>query len=133
MLSVWWDIHGVHFKLLPPNTTITADYYCQHLEESHSNAAAIPKDLFSAKLTFLKLIEMGWAILPHPPYPPDIPLSDLFRALQFHMSEKSFDDFCQLEADNPKFLEGSFYKDEFHSLPIKWRIVVDSKHDYILD
>ena len=29
MLSVWWDVHGIiHFKLLSPNTTITADYYC---------------------------------------------------------------------------------------------------------
>ena len=44
------------------------------------------------------LIEMGWEILPHPPYSPDIAPSDypLCSALQFHMSEKSFDDVCQL-------------------------------------
>ena len=81
---------------------------------------------------------MGWEILPHLPYSPDIAPSDyhLFRALQFHMSEKSFVDVCQLEADIRKFFEaqpGSFYKDGIHSLPYKWRIAVDNNGDCILD
>ena len=52
------------------------------------------------------------------------------------MSKKSFDDVCQLEADIPKFFEvkpGSFYKDVIHSLPNKWRIVVNNNDDYIID
>ena len=33
MLSVWWDVLGiVHWELLPPNTTITADFYCAQLQ-----------------------------------------------------------------------------------------------------
>ena len=33
MLSVWWDSKGVLlFEILPPNRTITAEYYCEQLE-----------------------------------------------------------------------------------------------------
>ena len=60
----------------------------------------------------------------------------LFRSLQLHMSENCFDDVCQLEVNIYKFFEaqpGSFYKDGTHSLPNKWRIVVDNNGDYIVD
>ena len=58
----------------------------------------------------------------------------LFRAMQFHMSEKSFDDVCQLEADiNKLFKAASTKKDWIHSLPNKWRTVVDNNGDYIIN
>ena len=75
---------------------------------------------------------MGWEIF-SPPAPSN---HHLFRALEFHMSEKSFDDACQLEAGIRKFLEaqpGSFYKDSIHLLPNKWRNVVDNNGDHIVD
>ena len=53
----------------------------------------------------------------------------LFRALKFHMSEKSFDDVCQFEADIRKLFEaqpGGFYKDGTHSLP-------NNNSNYIVD
>ena len=53
-----------------------------------------------------------------------------------YMSEKSFNDVCQLKADIHKFFRaqpGSFYKDGICSLPNKLRIVVDNNRDYIVD
>ena len=50
------------------------------------------------------------------------------------MSEKSFDDVCQLVADICKFFKakpGSFYKDGTHSLPNKWRIVFDNNGENV--
>ena len=33
LLCVWWDIHGIiHYELLKPGETITADVYCAQLE-----------------------------------------------------------------------------------------------------
>lgn len=129
MLSVWWDVDGIaHFELLPPNTSITADYYCRQLESLRQKVAQTrpqhQKISFlhdnarphTAKSTRLKLLEMGWEILPHPPYSPDIAPSDyhLFRALQLHLSERGFDDADQLEADIRNFFAAqpaSFYRD----------------------
>jgi len=32
MLSVWWGVKGnIHWELLPPDCTMTADLYCQQL------------------------------------------------------------------------------------------------------
>ena len=32
MLCVWWDSEGIVYELLPTNTTVTAELYCQQLE-----------------------------------------------------------------------------------------------------
>ena len=55
MLSLRLDVYDiVHFELLYPNTTITTGWPLllkigKTQAESHSNAAAAPKDLFSAR------------------------------------------------------------------------------------
>ena len=34
MLSVWWDFNGiVYFEILPDNTTINSDVYCNQLDK----------------------------------------------------------------------------------------------------
>ncbi|KAK6744251.1 hypothetical protein RB195_011138 [Necator americanus] len=48
MLSVWWGVHEIYrFELLPDNTTL-------------------------ANKTSQKILELGWEVLPHPPYGPDL-------------------------------------------------------------
>ena len=44
-------------------------------------------------VTRKKLLEQGWEVIPHPPYSPDFEPSDyhLFRLLQNHSNEKTFD------------------------------------------
>ncbi|XP_029635055.1 histone-lysine N-methyltransferase SETMAR-like [Octopus sinensis] len=104
MLSVWWNIEGiVHYELLDNNQAITANLYCDHLH--HLKAALDRKQLclvnrkgvifqhdnarpHAAQLTKYLLEELGWEILLHPPYSPDLAHSDyyLFWGLQNHLN-----------------------------------------------
>ena len=38
-----------------------------------------------------KLLVLGWEVMPHPPYSPDLAPSDynLFRSLQYHLNGKN--------------------------------------------
>ena len=151
MLSVWWDVNGVIlFELLPHNTTITASLYCDQLERLkaelyrkrqrrrtirflHDNARP-----HTAKMTREKLLELGWEILPHPPYSPDLAPSDyhLFRSLQNHLRGKTFANDEEIAADLSAFFDGqpqSFYARGVRQLPQRWRQVIDNDGDYILD
>ena len=92
----------------------------------------------TVKVTRQKLIELGWELLPHPPYSPDIAPSDyhLFRAMQHHLDGKSYDDRQALETDIHEFFESKparFYRDGIHALPMRWRQIVDSDGSYIID
>lgn len=100
LLCVWWSIRGVvHFEVLKPGQTVNADLYCEQLDRvnksliekwpaivnrkgvilQHDNARA-----HCARRTLEKINELGWEVLPHPPYSPDVAPSDfhLFRSLQ---------------------------------------------------
>ena len=43
-------------------------------------------------VTHNKLLELGWEVMPHPPYSPDLAPSDyhLFRSLQNHLNGRTF-------------------------------------------
>ncbi|XP_014785013.1 histone-lysine N-methyltransferase SETMAR-like [Octopus bimaculoides] len=102
MLSVWWDIKGViHYELLDNNQTINANLYCEQLRRlktvlSQKRASLVNRKsvIFhhdnarphTTRLTKTLLEELGWEILLHPPYSPDLAPSDyhLFRGLQNH-------------------------------------------------
>jgi [histone H3]-lysine36 N-dimethyltransferase SETMAR len=99
MMSVWWDKEGViYYELLPRNTTVTAAYYCAQLNGLDAVLREKRPDLFDgqviyfhqdnarphvAEITKLKIQELGWQVVPHPPYSPDLAPSDyyLFRSL----------------------------------------------------
>ncbi len=99
MLCIWWCIGGlVHYELLPAGKTVNADLYCRQLTTVmeklrqlsgrttsrfrpcllHDNAAP-----HTAKVTKETLEALGFRVLPHPPYSPDLAPSDfhLFRSL----------------------------------------------------
>ncbi|KAG5309270.1 SETMR methyltransferase, partial [Acromyrmex insinuator] len=48
----------------------------------------------TAIITQQKLVQLGWDVLPHPPYSPDLASSDyhLFQSLQNSLNGKSFAD-----------------------------------------
>ncbi len=97
MLSNWWGL--IHWELLPTGSTITADLYCQQLDRVtailqgkqdkvyflHDNARP-----HIAKSRHEKLFKLGWIVVPHPPYSPDLAPTDyhLFRSLADHLREK---------------------------------------------
>ena len=88
MLSVWWDWKEiVHHELLASGQTINSTLYCQRPELinkkgvvfHHNNARP-----YISLVTRQKLRELGWEVLMHPPYSPDLAPSDyhLVRSLK---------------------------------------------------
>ena len=92
LLSVWWDYKGiVYFELLPPNRTINSVVYIEQLTKLNNAIEEKRPELTNRKgvvfhhdnarphtslVTRQKLLELGWDILPHPPYSLDLALFD---------------------------------------------------------
>lgn len=153
MLSVWWDFKGiVFFELLPMNKTINSDRYCGQLEKlAHSIQQERP-ELANQKgvviqhdnarphtslTTRQKLLSLGWDVLPHPPYSPDLAPSDfhLFRSLQNSLNRKTF----VSDDDIKSFLDGffaekgkGFYESGIMKLPERWKKVIENNGQYIV-
>lgn len=150
MLCVWWDSKGIiYWELLPPNITITATLYCQQLDRLAAKIAELRPGLEKvrflhdnarphiARSTREKLLELGWEILVHPPYSPDLAPSDfhLFLSMSNALQSESFVDDDHLKqwlADFFASKPAQFYKNGIHSLPDRWKKVVDSDGDYIV-
>ena len=148
MLCVWWNSRGiVYHELLPRNMTVTAEVYCQQLQKVADKLAQVrPRHgrirfihdnarPHTAKLTRQKLIDLGWEVLPHPPYSPDLAPTDyhLFAVLSNAMRNKVYDDEEHLKTWLANFFDSKqpqFYRDGIHCLPGKWRKVIESNGDY---
>jgi [histone H3]-lysine36 N-dimethyltransferase SETMAR len=154
LLCVWWDNIGViHFEVLEPKQTITADFYYQQLERlnealiqkrpalinrkrvilQHDNARP-----HSSKNTQQKIKNLGWEVLPYPPYSPDIAPSDyhLFRSLQYVLNNEMFKNIDDIRTFVSKFFDSkpvSFYKEGIGSLVKRWTSVFENDVNYIID
>ena len=109
MLSVWWDFKViVYFELLPRKQTINSNVYCRQLMKLDKEMKEKRPELVTRKgvivhqdnarphtslVTRKKLLELGWEVMLHPPYSPDLAPSDyhLFRSLKNHFNGKTFD------------------------------------------
>lgn len=151
MLSIWWDWNGVvYFELLPRNVTINSDVYCQQLDKLNKAIAEKRPQLINRKgvifharphtslMTRQKLLELGWDVLPHPPYSPDLAPSDyyLFWSLQNSLSGKTFasDDAIKMHLsqffnDNDK----KFFENGIMKLIERWQKVIEQRGQYIID
>lgn len=152
LLSVWWDVKGIiHFELLPRNKTITAAMYVEQLRRlakaieekrpnlqnhvilQHDNARP-----HTAKMTKLVIDELGWEVLDHPPYSPDLAPSDfhLFRAISNGLRKKKFDNEAELKnwLNNWFGSKGSeFFSRGIKKLPHRWEEVINNGGEYIVD
>ncbi|KAK6764340.1 hypothetical protein RB195_024604 [Necator americanus] len=119
MLCIWWSVHGVEYwELLDQVYTVIADVYIEQmknlktiLESAHQQQREVYFQYDNAwssiaRTTKAKLMKFGWAILPHPPYSPDLAPSDyhLFSYLQRHLDGQEF----QTRDDIKKALEQFF-------------------------
>ena len=151
MLCIWWNTKGlVHFELLNPGQTVTAELYSQQL--SRVDQALRRKGVNTATTKFLndnarphiakmtqqKIEELGWEVLPHPPYSPDMAPSDyhLFRSMQHSLAEKKFKNIDEVQNWVSSFFESQpaeFFEKGIHSLRARWRSVIDNNGEYLLD
>jgi histone-lysine N-methyltransferase SETMAR len=154
LLCIWWDWRGIiHQELLDEGQTVTADIYCQQLDRL--NAALLEKRPalvnrnrvilqhdnarpHTAKVTQQKIRELGWEVLPHPPYSPDIAPSDyyLFRSLQHYLSGEKFDNREAIETGLSAYFgkkEPSWFEKGIKDLLNKWANVINNDGDYIMD
>ena len=147
MLSIWWNVRGIiHWELLPTGSTVTTNIYCQQLNRVQRKLNGRQSKVYYlhdnarphiSKSTNKKLVELGWTVLPHPPYSPDFAPTDyhLFLSISNHLQEKEFDE----ERELKKFLQDffssksqEFYANGILSLPKRWQQVVDNNGAYII-
>lgn len=154
LLSIWWNLRGiVYWELLESGATVTAEVYCKQLERVqealikkhpalvnrkkvvllHDNARP-----HVAKVTQKKIQELGWEVLPHPAYSPDLAPTDyhLFRSMQHHLAGKHYKKEKEVETILEEYFHSKsekFYSDGIRSLPKRWQEVVDNNGDYIVE
>ena len=92
MVTVWWHAKGVvHYSFLNANQSITAEVYCNQVDEMHSYLQEMWPALVNqhgpillqdnahphmARMTVQKLTDLGYETLPHLPYSPDLSPTD---------------------------------------------------------
>jgi [histone H3]-lysine36 N-dimethyltransferase SETMAR len=153
-LLVWWDCKGIiHYELLPYGQTITAEVYCNQLDSLNDAIKAkrpsifIKKKVFfqhdnarphTAKITPDKLKDLGWTVIPHPPYSSDLAPSDyhLFRSMYHYLLGKNFNQTDEVKSGPEEYFASkprSFYNNGIKNLVNRWKKVVESDGNYILD
>ena len=154
MLSVCWDFKDiVYFELLARNQTINLNVYCRQLmkldkeiKEKRPELATRKGVLFhqdnarphTSLVTRKKLLELGWEVMPYPPYSPDLAPSDyhLFRSLQNHLNGKTFDSNEAIKNEMIQFFTSknqTFYEIRIMKLAERWQKVIEQNGQYIID
>ncbi len=134
------------------NARITAQVYSEQLERVkeamilnrphrkntdvlflHDNARP-----HTARLTQQKIRDLGWEVLPHPPYSPDLAPSDyhLFRSLQHFLRGKQYGSVQEISQDISRFFTSKpagFYVKGISRLQERWEKVVEFEGDYFVD
>lgn len=151
LLSCFWDAQGMLFwELLHDKQTVTAELYAEQLRRLataiqekrprrvevhllHDNARPNV-----ASVSRCQLEQLGWEVVPHPAYSPDLAPSDyhLFRALKYFIRKKKFRDFTDIKCNLDLFFNSQsqkFWSDGIQSLPLRWSQVIDAQGDYIVD
>ena len=153
-LCVWWDFKGIiYFEILPQNQTINSVVYCRQLSNLAEKLERLRPELANRKgvvfhqdnarthvslATRTKLHELGWDVLPHPSYSPDIAPSDyhLFLSLQNSLQGKSFIDLEDVKKHVENFFSSKpakFYADGIFKLPDRWTKVISNNGSYFTE
>nr|BAO79476.1 transposase [Amegilla dulcifera]BAO79481.1 transposase [Amegilla dulcifera]BAO79484.1 transposase [Amegilla dulcifera] len=154
MLSVWRDYKGIlYFELMPQNQTINSNVHVQQLAKLNdaiqekrpilSNRKGVVFHHDNAKpytslVTRQKLLELGWDVLSHPPYSPNLSPSDyhLFRSMQNSLNGKIFNNADDIRSHLIQFFDSKdqkFYERGFFTLPERWQKVIDKNGQYLIE
>ena len=152
MLCVWWDQSGiVYYELLQPGETVNAQRYRQQMinlndalierrpewARRHGKGIVLHDNAPSCtakpvKNTFKSL---GWDILPHPPYSPDLAPSDyyLFASMGHALAEQHFSNFEEVGKWLDEWFaakDKQFFWHGIHTLPERWAKCVEADGQY---
>ncbi|MEZ0498462.1 hypothetical protein [Sphingomonas sp. IW22] len=151
LLCVWWTCGGIiHHEYLKMKETINSNIYCDQLERVHEKLLekqpAIvnrKKVLFLqdnarphvARQTINKITQLGWEIMCHPPYSPDLSPTDfhLFFHLDNALKKMTFKNETELKSEVSTFFSSKpveFYKDGITKLQNRWDKVIQCDGHY---
>ncbi|GFS62474.1 histone-lysine N-methyltransferase SETMAR [Trichonephila clavipes] len=140
-----WGIRGiVHFEVLEPGETANAGLYCEQLDRLNQSLIEKYPAIINRKGVILqhdnarphyarktlKIINgLGWEVLPHPPYSPDIAPTDfhLFRSMQHFLANKKFQNLDDMKNAIFRYLTEQptdFYRSGIENLHTRWQKVV---------
>ena len=138
--------------VLPQGKNINAELYCTQVDKlvdaiqqkrrrlrgnSFENFHFLQDNArpHTARLTQSKLAEIGFTVLPHPPYSPDLSPSDYYlfspmknslRGKTYHTAEEVNGDLENRFTSKPAY----FYANGIKQLSVRWKKCVDLKGDY---
>ncbi|XP_018349932.1 PREDICTED: histone-lysine N-methyltransferase SETMAR-like [Trachymyrmex septentrionalis] len=150
MASVFWDAHGILFiDYLEKGGRINSEYYMALLTRLKAEIVENRPHMAKKKIIFhqdnapchksmatmVKLNELGFELLPHPPYSPDLAPSDyfLFAELKKMLAGKKFRSDEEVIAETDAYFEGqpkSFYKTGIERLERRWTNCIALKGNY---
>lgn len=152
LLCMWWDVQGVvYYELLDTDQAISEERYQQQL--IHLNKALEQKRPYIGQGTRQVILQqdnvrphaikamkdvicsLGWEILPHATYSPDLVPSDyhMFQSLQHHMGDSHFNTVEEIQESIEDFINSKpkiFFDDGISQLPERWSRVIDNNGDY---
>ncbi len=152
MISVFWDEDGlILVDYLPKGATINSGYFCKlvnedlrHQLKNRRRGKLSRKPIFqmdnatphTAARTKDLLEKLGWDVLPHPPYSPDLAPSDfhLFPRLKEPLRGRRFSSLDEMKEAVESWRQSTpkeFYQGGLRSLVSRWRKCVSSGGDYI--
>ncbi len=149
MLSVFWDSEGVILQeYLPKGTTINSERYIQTLKNLKKRLKRIRRDRsvyllqhdnarpHTSNATIEAIQQLGFEVLPHPPYSPDLAPSDyyLFRHLKKVLKGTRFSSDVELKAAVTSFFRkqtAEFYETGMRKLISRWIRCVELDGDYV--
>lgn len=151
LISVWWCQTGlIHYEFLKKGESITSDVYCNQLERMHQKLKVLHPAIVNrnipillhdnarphvAKQTLQKVNDLGYEILPHPAYSPDLSPTDyyLFQALHYFLSGKVFNSYDTVKQVFEEFVvsrKHDFYEKGILSLQSRWEQCIKCNGNY---
>ena len=139
--------------MVPRNQTINSDVYCPQLNKLNAAVEEKRPELVNRKIiifhhdnatphrslaTRQKLSRLGWEVILHLPYSPDLASSDyyLFRSLQKSLNGKTFNDDEAVKSHLVQFFadkDQKFCGRGIMKLPEIWQKGIEQNGKYIID
>lgn len=145
--TVFWDALGVIFIDYSDKMRGTRGEYPELLDRLNDEIKENRPDMAKRKVLFhqfnepqmvtkVKLYRLGYEMLPHPEFSPDLTPSDyhLFAALKRFLQSKKFESRDQAIAEVEAFFDGlddSFYRQGIEMLEKRWNDCIARRGDYI--